>query len=313
MEVGEVPAEAPRVAAGGSRKVVLIALFANLGIALAKLVAALATGSGSMMAEAIHSFADCGNQGLLLVGSSRSARPPDERHPAGYGREAYFWAFLVAVVLFTLGGVFSLYEGVEKFRHPHALEHAGWAIGVLAFALVIEGYSLWAALKAAKSARGDRSLMAWARETGDVDLLVVTFEDIAAQAGLVIALIAVVLAVATGDTRFDAAGSCAVGVVLLVVAVFIGAQLRRLIVGFSAGPDTHAALREVWAAHGFDILRAIAVWSGPGRITVALKVAPRDRAVGAAAMIASINAAETAMRARLPEVAWQFVEPDLSD
>jgi cation diffusion facilitator family transporter len=298
------------MSAGGSRRVVVIALLANLGIAVAKLVAALATGSGSMLAEAIHSFADCGNQGLLLVGASRSAKPPDERHPLGYGREAYFWAFMVAVVLFTLGGLFSIYEGVEKLRHPHDLDHAGWALGVLGFALVVEGYSLMQALKAARQARGDASLLRWGRRTADVDLLVVTFEDLAAQAGLVLAFAAILLTLWTGDTRFDAAGSLAVGLVLLVVAVFVGAQMRRLIVGFSAEETTYATLREVWDGHGFDVLRAIAVWSGPGTLMVAVKVRCRDHALTGTELVGRLNAGEAAVRGRLPEVRWQFAEPD---
>lgn len=299
------------MSAGGSTRVVLIALAANLGIALAKLGAAVATGSGSMMAEAIHSFADCGNQGLLLLGAARGRRPPDERQPMGYGREAYFWAFLVAVVLFTLGGVFSVYEGVHKLLDPHPLEHAGWALAILGVSLVLEGVSLAAALRSTKAARGETGLLSWARRTGDVDLLVVTFEDIAAQAGLVAASAAILLAMATGDTRFDAAGSIVVGVVLLVVAVFVGAQMRRLIVGFTAEPATYDAVRAVWGEHGFDVIRAIAVWSGPGKLMVALKVVPRDRTQAADALIGRMNAAEAAVRARVPEVAWQFVEPDL--
>lgn len=301
------------MAAGGSRKVVLIALFANLGIAIAKVIAAAATKSGSMLAEAIHSFADCGNQGLLLLGASRSARPADARHPLGYGREAYFWAFLVAVVLFTLGGLFSLNEGIHKLRDPHPLENEGWALGVLGVSLVIEGVSLAVALKAANAARGADSLVAWARKSADVDLLVVTFEDIAAQAGLTIAFIAVLLASWTGDSRYDAVGSLLVGVVLLVVAVFVGAQMRRLIVGFSADSRTHETISRVWGEHGFDVLRAIVVWSGPGKLTVSLKVVPRDRSIPAGDLMRKINAAEAAVRSNVPEVAWQFVEPDFED
>ena len=290
--------------------VVLIALGANLGIGVAKLVAALATGSGSMMAEAIHSFADCGNQGLLLVGESRGLNPADDRHPMGYSREAYFWAFLVAVVLFTLGGVFSVYEGIHKLRDQHAIEHVGWALGVLGVSLVLEGVSLMAALRATKVARAGEPLLCWARRTGDVDLLVVTFEDIAAQAGLAVAFVAVLLAAITGDTRYDAAGSIIVGLILLVVAVFIGAQMRRLIVGFTAEPRTYDAIRAVWGEHDFEVLRVIAIWSGPGKVMVALKVVPKDRSVAAGVLIQRMNAAETAVRARVPEVAWQFVEPD---
>ncbi|MCE9637268.1 MAG: cation diffusion facilitator family transporter [Planctomycetes bacterium] len=301
------------MSAGGSRKVVLMALGANFGIAVSKLVAAVFTGSGSMMAEAIHSFADCGNQGLLLLGAARSAKPANEHHPLGYGREAYFWAFLVAVVLFTLGGAFSVYEGVEKLRHPHELEHVGWAVGVLALSVVLEGMSFLAAWRAVAKVRRGRSLLSWARSTGDVDLLVVTFEDIAALAGLTLALVAVLAAWATGNTMYDAVGSIFVGLVLLTVAVFVGAQMRRLIVGFSAEPSTQEAVRGVWSEHGFDVLRMIAVWSGPGSVTVSLKVLPRDLSVNARALIDRMNAAESDVRRRVPEVTWQFVEPDIQD
>jgi cation diffusion facilitator family transporter len=299
--------------AGGSRKVVLIALFANGGIAAAKFVAALATKSNSMMAEAIHSAADCGNQGLLLLGGSRAEKPADERHPLGYGREAHFWALMVAVVLFTVGGLFAIYEGVAKLSDPRPLEQPIWAVGVLVFAIALETYSLTAAWNAVKVARGDLPLMAWARRTGDVDLLVVMFEDIAAEAGLVLALAAVSLTWATGDSRWDGAGSIAVGAVLLVVAVYVGAQMRRLIVGSAADPATMDAVRGVWDRAGFDVVRAVGVWSGPGKVLVAMKVRPREGGLSAEKLIARINETEKAVRAAVPEVGHQFVEPDVAD
>lgn len=301
------------MAHGGSRRVVVIALVANLGIALAKLVAALVTRSGSMLAEAIHSFADAGNQGLLLVGDARAARRPDARHPMGYGREAYFWALLVAVLLFTLGGLFSGYEGVHKLLHPEPVSHAGWALGVLALAIVLEGGSLRAAWREAARARAGQPLGAWARSTGDVNLLVVVYEDLAAMLGLVIALGAVLLTWLTGNPLFDAAGSCVLALLLLYVAVFLGAQVRRLITGHGVGPVERAALEQVWQAHGFRLLRLAAVWTGPHQLTVAVKVLPDDLAQSSAALLERINAAEAAVRARLPEVTMQFSEPDRED
>lgn len=301
------------MAHGGSRRVVVIALVANLGIALAKLVAALVTRSGSMLAEAIHSFADAGNQGLLLVGDARAARRPDARHPMGYGREAYFWALLVAVLLFTLGGLFSGYEGLHKLRHPEPVSHAGWAVGVLALAIVLEGGSLRAAWREAARARAGQPLGAWARSTGDVNLLVVVYEDLAAMLGLGIALGAVLLTWLTGNPLFDAAGSCVLALLLLYVAVFLGAQVRRLITGHGVGPVERAALEEVWQAHGFRLLRLAAVWTGPHQLTVAVKVLPDDLAESSAALLERINAAEAAVRARLPEVTMQFSEPDRED
>ena len=298
---------------GGSRRVVIVALVANLAISLAKLAAAIVTHSGSMLAEAIHSFADSGNQGLLLVGDARARLPANERYPMGYGREAYFWAMLVAVMLFTLGGLFSGYEGVHKLLHPEPVHHVGWAVAVLAVSLVLEGYSFRAAWNEVNRTRGGRRFYAWARETGDVNLLVVAFEDLAALLGLFIALVAVLLTWITGNPLFDAIGSCVLAALLLYVAVFLGSQVRRLITGHSVGPETRAALEEVWRSHGFRVLRLVAVWAGPHQMTVATKVCPDDQGATASALIERMNAAERAVRARLPEVTMQFSEPDQVD
>lgn len=288
----------------------IFALVANAGIGVAKFVAHVFTGSGSMLAESIHSFADSGNQGLLLLGGSRAKKEPDERHPLGYGREAYFWALLVAVLLFTMGGGFSLYEGIHKLMDPHPIESPGWAVGVLTFGLLLEGGSLWAAWKEAVKERAGQPLMEWSRETGNVDLLVVLYEDFAAQAGLMLALLAVGLTVVTDDPLWDALGSCTIGVLLILVAVFVGLQVKRLIVGFRADKQTRDAIRTVWADHDFEVLRLIAVWSGPSRVMVALKV--RDRASDSTGtdLVRRMNAAERAVRAAHPHIGFQFVEPD---
>jgi cation diffusion facilitator family transporter len=298
------------MAAGGSTKVVVIALFANLGIAIAKFIASVATGSGAMLAEAIHSAADSGNQGLLLVGAKRAGRPPDLDHPLGYGREAYFWAMLVAVLLFSIGGLFSAYEGVHKLMHPTPIESPIWAVGVLTFGIFVEGYSLWAAWKECTVARQGMPLLRWARETGDVNLLVVTFEDLAAMAGLIIALAAVGLSWVTGNPVFDAAGTLVLGVLLLLVATFLGMQVRRLIAGSSVSPEAHATIRRIWDTAGFDVLSLVAVWSGPERIMVACKVRVRDPEATAAEVVERINRAEAEVKIALPRVAYHFVEPD---
>lgn len=298
------------MAAGGSLKVVLLALFANLGIAIAKLVAAIFTHSGSMMAESIHSFADAGNQALLIVGHKRAQRPPDARHPLGYQRESYFWALLVAAMLFVAGGLYSLYEGIHKFMDPHPLKHAGWAIGVLVLGLLLEGYSLRAAWIEAARVRGKTPLFTWARRTGRVNLLVVLFEDIAAQAGLAIALVAILLTMITGSPLFDALGSCVIGVLLLVVAVFIATQVRRLIIGLSATEDIHGGIRTIWEAEGFEVLTLMAVWDGPGRALVACKVRPQDGTQDAETLMRRINEVEDRVTREHPEVDVQFVEPD---
>lgn len=299
------------MAAGGSTRVVVIALFANLGIAIAKLVASVVTRSGAMMAEAIHSFADSGNQALLLIGARRARRPPDEHHPLGYGREAYFWALLVAVLLFSMGGLFSAWEGVHKLQHPEPLESPMWAVGVLVLGIVLEGASLWAAWKACAAVRKGTPLLRWAGQTGDVNLLVVTFEDLAAQAGLFVALAAVGLSWATGNPIWDAAGTLVLGVLLLVVAVFLGWQVRRLIAGSAVAPQSHAVIRRVWDTAGFDVLRLVAVWAGPDRILIACKVRVRDTEISAAELVTRINRAEAEVHVALPSVAYQFVEPDV--
>lgn len=301
------------MAAGGNKKVVLLALGANAGIGVAKLVAYIITGSGSMLAESIHSFADSGNQGLLLLGGSRAARAPDDRHPLGYGREAYFWAMLVAVILFTLGGLFSIYEGVHKLQKPEPLENLTAAIVVLVIGLILEGASLRAAWIECNKARRGRGLIQWGRETGNVDLLVVTFEDIAAMLGLAVALVAVLLSAWTGNPIFDALGSCAVGAMLLVVAVFLTVQVRRLIVGFAAERSIQDEIRRIYEANDFTVLRLIAVWAGPGKVLVASKVKPNDAAGNAQDLMARMNKAEAEARAAVPEMHFQFTEPDLSD
>jgi cation diffusion facilitator family transporter len=298
---------------GASKKVVVLALLANGGIAAAKFVAALVTGSGSMMAESIHSAADCGNQALLLVGAARAQKPATDAHPLGYGRESYFWAMLVAVMLFTLGGVFSVYEGVKKLLDPHEIDHLQWAIGVLVFSLVLETISLKAAWAAVRAAKKDKPFLEWARTTGDVDLLVVMFEDIAAEIGLALALVSILLAHFTGHAAFDAAGSIAVGVVLLVVALYLGAQIRRLIVGFSVDEEMRSRVRSIWRESGFEVLHLIAVWVGPHKVMLAVKVRPPEAERDAESLMRRINAAEAAIRSALPDVAFSFVEPDVVD
>ena len=234
--------------AHGSRRVVVLALLANLGIAAAKFLAALVTRSGSMMAEAVHSFADSGNQALLLVGDSRAKHPADERHPMGYGREAYFWAQIVAALLFTFGGLFSGYEGIHKLLAPESLSHVEWALGVLVVSIGLEAVSFRAAWAEVGRARGGQRFLPWARSTGDVNLLVVAFEDLAALVGLAIALVAVLLAWITGDPLFDAVGSC-----------ILAALLRELLdVGFRAQCSPIAPPPD-YAHHSEHTLEAVPV------------------------------------------------------
>lgn len=298
------------MAAGGSTKVVVLALLANAGIAVAKLIGALVTHSGSMMAEAVHSFADAGNQGLLLLGHYRSAQPADSKHPLGYARESYFWALLVAATLFVLGGAFSLYEGVHKLGSHTPIQNGGWAIGILLLGCILEGMSLRAAWNAVEGVRGKRSVLRWARATGNVNLLVVYFEDLAAMLGLAIALIAVTISLITGDPFYDAIGSCVIGGLLLFVALFIGSQVRRLIIGLSAGAEITEGIRSIWVNRGYEVLGLYAIWDGPERVLVTAKVRPPDPTLDTASLMRRLNEMENEVRAAFPQVAYHFVEPD---
>jgi len=298
------------MSAGGSVRVILVALFANLGIAIAKLVAAFVTRSGSMMAESIHSFADTGNQVLLLLGTKRAQKPATDQYPLGYGREAYFWALLVAMLLFSLGGAYSLYEGMHKMRHPEPLSQPIWALGVLLLGLLLEGSSFLAAWRESSRRRGRTRLFSWARTTGNVNLLVILFEDLAALTGLALAFLAITLTWFTGNPIFDALGSCVIGVLLLHVAVFLVAQVRRLIVGFTAGPEIRSGMEAIWDRHGFDVVHLAALWGGPDQLFVVGKVKPRDQAVAAGTLVERLDDADREVYKSYPEVRFHFVEPD---
>lgn len=299
------------MAAGGSVKVVLIALLMNTILAIAKFVAAFMTKSGAMLAEALHSVADAGNQVLLLVGEKRSDKAADVRHPLGYGRESYFWAMLVAVILFTMGGLYSLTEGWHKLHHPEPLSHPWVAIGVLLFGIVLDSISMIAALKEVNKERGKTPFFTWAKQTGRVNLLVITFEDAAALCGLVLALAAVLLAWLLENPLFDAIGTILIGVLLLAVAVYLANQIRRLIVGFSVQPKTLEGIRGIWKVRGFDVIELAAIWGGPDEILVLARVKPVDLGTDAATLIELVNAAEREICTTYPLIRIHYVEPDL--
>jgi cation diffusion facilitator family transporter len=253
-----------------SNKAILYAFLANLGIAITKAGAAAWTGSGSMLAEAIHSFADCGNQVLLFIGIKRSAKEATPKHPMGFERESHIWSLMVAIVLFSVGGMFSLYEGWLRYTHPHEVENAGLAIAILIIAVALESVSLKGALDAMATERGDRSLWRWFKETHSTELMVVTGEDIAALAGLVLALIMLSLTLLTGDTVYDALGSILIGLLLIIVAAVIGKKVHSLLLGESAEKiqtdikyflQTQDCIRQVlniWAIyHGNSIMLAV--------------------------------------------------------
>lgn len=293
-----------------SRKAILYAFLANLGIALTKSWAAFHTGSGSMLAEAIHSFADTGNQVLLFIGLKQSGKPADEKHPLGYGKESYFWSFIVAVMLFSMGGLFSIYEGWHKLHAPEALHQPWIALGVLAAAIVLEGLSLTGALREIRKVRGKKSFRRWVKTTRQAELMVVFGEDIAAITGLGLAFAFVSLALLTGDPVFDAVGSICIGVVLILVSIFIAGRLKGLIVGRGMDPDVEAALEEFIADNDSidEVLNLITLHMGP-RVVLAAKLRMRaDLCIDDA--VREINALEMRIKERFPEVDWCFMEPD---
>lgn len=292
---------------------IVSSLVANLIIAVGKGVAAALTKSGTLLAEAIHSLADCGNQALLLFGVKRALRPPDAAHPLGYGRALYFWSFMVALLLFTGGGVFSLYEGLHKIRHPEPIARAWIGFVVLGGALLIEGWATLGNLRELKRRRGQTPLFRYLRSTKDSDLVVVFGENSAAVLGLGLAMAALALSVVTGDARWDGVGSLAIGVVLVGVAVFLAIEVKALLIGESADPELVRVVHEVVAedARFEGVLQLVTVQQGPGEVVVAMKV---KFASGLAVdeVCAAINEFERRLRARAPEARWVFVEPDLA-
>jgi cation diffusion facilitator family transporter len=296
-----------------SARAILYAFFANLGIALSKLAASIYTNSGSMLAEAIHSFADCGNQVLLYLGLKQSHKPPDAKHPLGYGRITYFWSFIVALLLFSMGGLFSMYEGWHKLHAPEPLNKAWVALLVLGVSIGLEIVSTLGCLREINKLRKGKSLLQWVKHTRNVELVVVLGEDMAALLGLILAFVFVALAAATGNPVFDAAGSIVIGVVLICVSVFIAIRIKGLIVGRSAEDDLQEALRAEIAGDRdiHSLLNAITMQMGP-QVMLAIKVRMRA-GLSLNAAVASLNALEKRIKAKFPEVAWCFVEPDTSD
>ncbi len=296
-----------------SLKAVLYALGANAGILVAKGGAAAITGSSAMLAEAIHSAADCGNQFLLLRGMKEAKRAPDSRHPLGYGNVVYFWAFLVAVLLFSVGGVFSVYEGWHKLHGAEEISNPMIAIGVLAISVVLESFSLAGCVREIRKVSGDRTLWRFFRTSRNSDLIIVLGEDIAALTGLSFALIAILLAFFTGNPVFDALGSIAVGLLLIVVAVLLTLEIKALITGESAEAETQKAIREFLAARNevAEIYSLLSLQMGEG-IMLAIKARMKESG-SATAMIEDINRVEADLRTAFPAVRWCFFEPDTSD
>ncbi|HVQ03337.1 MAG TPA: cation diffusion facilitator family transporter [Burkholderiaceae bacterium] len=296
-----------------SMKSVLYALGANLAIALAKSAGAFYTGSSAMLAESIHSFADCGNQGLLLWGMRSVRKPPNAEHPLGYGKAIYFWSFIVALMLFSMGGLFSIYEGVHKLRHPEPLKDAWIALSILAFGIVAESVSLWGAVREINKERGPRGYWAWFRQSRTSELVVIFGEDIAALGGLVLAFGFIVVAQLTGNPMWDALGSVAIGVLLVLVAVLVGKEISSLLVGQSVDPQVEHALRAHLDAQPEvqRVFNLITQQLGPDvMVAVKAQIAPQG---SERAMVDAINRIERSLRGSFPQIRWCFFEPDHTD
>ena len=298
---------------GSTARAILYAFLANSGIAIAKTWAAWITGSGSMLAEAIHSYADATNQVLLFLGMRQATRPPDSEHPLGYGKLSYFWSFVVALLLFSVGGLFSIYEGVHKYLHPEQLIQVSIAIVVLLIAIVLEGFSLAGCLREIRNIRGERAFREWLRETRNSELVVVLGEDIAALLGLLLALAFISLAALTGNAVYDAIGSMCIGVVLIVVSVFLTLRVRSLLVGRSADPLIRDAIQKVIDENENieKVFNAITMQFGPDTMLAAkIKMKP---GIDVDAAIAAINELERRLKREIPKLKWSFIEPDNDD
>lgn len=295
-----------------STQAILYAFVANLGIAAAKSGAAVWTGSGSLMAEAIHSFADCGNQVLLLIGMKRSEKQATSKHPMGFGRESYIWSMMVAIILFSVGGMFSIYEGWLRYSDPHEVENEGIALIILLIAIGLESFSLKGALSAMKHERGDRSLWRWFRETHSSELMVVTGEDIAALAGLVIALVMLGLTMLTGNTAYDAAGSMLIGLLLVAVAAIVGKEVHSLLIG-EADDNVRDQVNR-YLSEQTSVVRVLNLWAinHGNAVMLAIKAELQpDLTVGVAAQL--INSMEVEIKRTHSRVRWIFFEIDDSD
>jgi cation diffusion facilitator family transporter len=291
---------------------IIQSLIVNLLITAAKGFAAFMTASGSMLAETIHSFADCGNQILLLMGVKQAQKKPDAKHPLGYGRSVYFWSFMVAMMLFSLGGMFSIYEGIHKFNNPEPVENVMWGVGVLLFSLCLEGYSTFSNIVELNKRRKEIGFFQFLKETKDSDLVVIFGENSAACVGLILAIFALLFSYQTGDGRYDALGSLSIGLVLVGVAVFLAKELKPLLIGESADPIISKKADEIATKHPLikEMLNCVTVQQGPGEVLACIKIVCEPN-LNTAQVSDLINEFEAQLRAECPEVRWLYVEPDL--
>jgi cation diffusion facilitator family transporter len=297
----------------GGTRAIIAALIANLGIAATKFLAFLLTQSSSMLAESIHSVADSGNQILLIIGGKRAAREADEEHPFGYGRQRYVYAFIVSIVLFTVGGMFAIYEGVHKWQHPEPIEGRWWWVPlvVLFVAIGLESYSFRTAMVESNRTRGERSWVEFVRTAKSPELPVVLLEDTAALLGLVFALFGVSMTLVTGNGRWDALGTLLIGVLLVVVALVLGVEMNSLIIGESANRDAVERIREALVGGAVEgVIHMRTLHLGPEELLVAAKIAVRG-SNSAAEVAAAIDEAERRVRAVEPIARVIYLEPDI--
>jgi len=300
------------VSASGGTKAIVAAFAANLGIAITKFVAFLFSGSSSMLAESVHSVADSGNQLLLMVGNRRARKKADAEHPFGYGRERYVFAFVVSIILFSVGGVFSLYEGVEKITNPHPLEVPWLPIVVLVVAIGLEGFSLRTAIVASNKVRSGENWIQFVRRAKQPELPVVLLEDVAALTGLVFALAGVGLTILTGDPIWDGIGTIAIGVLLVLVAVILGIETQSLLVGEGAKAGEVAKIRDAINAEPLveALIHMKTLYLGPDELLVAAKIGVAKEAT-ARDVADAIDAAEVRIREAVPHARVIYLEPDI--
>ncbi len=297
----------------GSRKAIIAAFFANLGIAVAKFVGFLLTGSAGLLAEAGHSLADTGNQALLMLGGKRARRRATERHQFGFGNERYFWAFVVALVLFSMGGLFALYEGIQKLIHPHVADSLGIGIGILLAAVALESFSLSTAVREVKHVKpADMSYWRFVRTAKQPELPIVLLEDVGAEIGLVFALFGLLMSHFTKNPRWDAVGSVAIGILLVIIAIILAIRMKALLIGESASQADQDQIIDALtsAAKVERVIHIRTLYFGPEELMVAAKLAfAADMTV--AELADAVDAAEAAVRLTVPSVGLIYIEPDL--
>ena len=298
-------------AGSGSTKVIIIAMLANLGIALAKFVGAYFSKSSALLAEAIHSVVDTTNQVLLLLGDKSSKKKPDESHPLGYGRETFFWSFVVTILLFSLGGLFAIYEGLHKLEEPEAMHNPMLAIIILTVSIFLEGFSFYACLKEVRQTNPFPDLWTWFRKTTSAGLLVIFTEDAGALIGLMIALTCVSLSWALDNPALDAYGSIMVGCLLVGLAILLAREIKSLIIGEAPGINYRPHIESLVRGHipSSQVLRYLALQTGDGEVMVSFKITPGN-IKDVTQLINSINQIEDQIHKQFPEIKWQFVEPD---